>query len=126
MNLKELKLKIMNEMIRLRNEGLVEQDCVMDVLEDTIDPFVEERERQEKCDDAHLQRIADLEKENTRLKAQNEKMKCCGNCEHYKPVVLVNESISNMCEDYYNGCNNNIYEPYNKWELKEKRQCKNY
>lgn len=46
MNLKELKLKIMNEMIRLRNEGLVEQDCVMNVLEDTIDPFVEEREKE--------------------------------------------------------------------------------
>lgn len=59
-------------------------------------------------------------KENTELKARNEKMKCCGNCKHYKPVVTVNESISNMCEDYYDGCNNNIYEPYNKWELKEK------
>lgn len=62
---------------------------------------------------------SELIKENTELKARNEKMKCCGNCKHYKPVVTVNESISNMCEDYYDGCNN-IYEPYNKWELKEK------
>lgn len=67
-----------------------------------------------------LEHISELEQENAELKAQNEKMKCCGNCKHYKPVVTVNESISNMCEDYYNGCNNNIYEPYNKQELKKK------
>lgn len=60
------------------------------------------------------------EKRIKELEAQIEKMKCCGNCKHYKPVVTINESISNMCEDYYDGCNNNIYEPYNKWELKEK------
>lgn len=64
---------------------------------------------------------SEQEKRIEELEAQIDKMKCCGNCEHYKPVVTVNESISNMCEDYYDGCNNNIYEPYNKWELKEKK-----
>lgn len=67
-----------------------------------------------------IQGYRQSEKRIAELEAQIEKMKCCGNCKHYKPVVTVNESISNMCEDYYYGCNNNIYEPFNKWELKEK------
>ena len=93
MNLKELKLKIMNEMIKLRNEGLVEQDCVMDVLEDTIDPFVEERERQEKCGDAHLQRIAELEAQIEQLQKINNEQK-----ETLKKVrvALIQERTANI------------------------------
>lgn len=99
MNLKELKLKIMNEMIRLRNEGLVEQDCVMDVLEDTIDPFVEERERQEKCDDVHLQRIAELEKENAELTCQMKRNFYCYSCKNATEKCYRKE-ISCPCGKY--------------------------
>lgn len=56
----------------------------------------------------------------TELEVQIEKMKCCANCRRYKPCVTVNETIGNMCEDYYNGCNNSKYKPFNKWEIKEK------
>ena len=36
--------------------------------EELIDLINAERERQEKCDDVHLRKIADLEKENAELK----------------------------------------------------------
>ena len=46
------------------------------------------------------------------------RMKCCENCKHYNPCVTVNETIGNQCKDYYNGCNNSVYEPFSKWEMK--------
>jgi hypothetical protein len=54
---------------------------------------------------AHLK---SLERENTKLKEQIEKMKCCGNC-------------SNLC-----GCGIRGYEEcknYDKWELREIEKC---
>lgn len=59
-------------------------------------------------------------KENAELKEQIEKMKCCENCKHYKPCLTVNDEIGNMCDVYYNGCNNSKYAPFNRWEIKEK------
>lgn len=41
-------------------------------IEELIALINAERERQEKCDDVHLRKIADLEKENTELKKQLE------------------------------------------------------
>lgn len=52
------------------------------------------------------------EKEIAKLKAQIEKMKCCGNCSHFK---LDNSGLYpiNVCElTYQNRCKN-----FNKWEL---------
>ena len=40
-----------------------------------------ERERQEKCDDVHLRKIAELEKENAQLKSKN----CWKTCEYAEP-----------------------------------------
>jgi len=50
--------------------------------------------------------IKDLCLENTKLKAEIEKMKCCFNCDH-------NYRYGYAC-DISNNCNN-----YSKWELKE-------
>lgn len=59
------------------------------------------------------------ENEVAQLKEQIEKMKCCENCKHYKPCLTVNDEIGNMCDVYYNGCNNSKYAPFYRWELKE-------
>ena len=58
-------------------------------------------------------------KEIIELKEHIVKMKCCENCKYYKPCVTVNETIGNECEDFYNGCNNSVIAPFEKWELKE-------
>ena len=65
-------------------------------------------------------RIAEAKAIKEELEAQIEKMKCCVYCKHYKPCVTVIETVGNMCEDYYNGCNNSELEPFNKWEIKDK------
>jgi hypothetical protein len=66
-----------------------------------------ERKRQEECDDIHLQRITELEKENAKLKAQIEKMKCCGNCAKNGHICVAEEMQGKLC-----GKNKD------KWELK--------
>ena len=68
---------------------------------------------------ARTEQVERLKKENAELKEQIEKMKCCENCKHYKPCLTVNDEIGNMCDVYYNGCNNSKYAPFNRWEIKE-------
>lgn len=53
------------------------------------------------------------------MKDDEKEMRCCENCKSYRPCVTVNDTIGNMCDDYYNGCNNCELDPFNKWELRE-------
>jgi hypothetical protein len=59
-----------------------------------------ERKRQEECDDIHLQRITELEKENAKLKAQIEKMKCCGNCGKWENCEKDEMFSQDICGDW--------------------------
>lgn len=64
---------------------------------------------------ARINRIVDnyeeLEKENTELKAQIEKMKCCGNCKHY---TQKSNYLLGICKNRYNVEGNNICDD---WEF---------
>ena len=67
---------------------------------------------------ALIDKVRELKNKVLDLETLIKKMKCCENCKHYNPCVTVNETITNLCEDYYNSCNNSIYELFNKWEVK--------
>lgn len=58
--------------------------------------------------------IGALEEENTKLKAQIEKMKCCGNC---KQRELIREH--GQWKERFN-CKGNGCVCHSKWEIKEK------
>ena len=62
-----------------------------------------ERERQEKCDDVHLRKIAELEKENAELKKENTELKTRWQCRN---KYMCNENGKGVpCYIYY-GCLN--------------------
>jgi len=67
----------------------------------------------------YQKRIESLEAELERVKADNERLRCCGNCEHYHC-----DSYSNRCIIAIGGNNTRAREPYyvcDEWELAESR-----
>ena len=46
MTKEKLKHKLMQEIMNLRNKGMVEQDYILDVIEDNLFPFIEELEKE--------------------------------------------------------------------------------
>lgn len=66
-------------------------------IEELIALINAERERQEKCDDVHLRTIADLEKENAELKADNTEWERAS--DRWKSVYeLTNNQLTNAKE----------------------------
>lgn len=59
---------------------------------------------------AYIAGAKELQKENEQLKAQIEKMKCCGNCKHKNERYQVN-GICDSC-----------FVDDDKWELKESKR----
>ena len=105
MNRNELKKKIINEIINLRNNGLVEQDSILDVLDDILNPFIDKLEEDVKnkklgiknrnteikelkkdkeylddCLDKQIKATLDLQKENAELKEQCLTLADCNTC----------------------------------------------
>ena len=89
------------------------------LVEELLVFLIEPREKQIQID---AEQIRALQKQNgeltdkvKELKAQIEKMKCCGNCSHFKLDSSGLYPI-NVCElTYPNRCKN-----HDKWEIKEK------
>ena len=69
--------------------------------------------------DAYEAYIAGATETTKELQEQIKKMKCCENCKNYEEVITVNETIGNNCPYFFNGCNNNLLNPYCDWELKK-------
>ena len=64
-----------------------------------------ERERQEKCDDVHLRKIAELEKENAELKLKLEHRNCVDCSNHHSNIKLfkakeIIKGLLSCCRNY--------------------------
>ena len=95
----EMKRNIMHRIMELRTKGMVEEDCILDVLDDNLDPY-----------------ITDLEK-------QIEKMKCCGNCKHR--YFIGDELECHLLDNGINCDNEDKWEiKENDIRRKSKRVCK--
>lgn len=86
----EVKRNIMRKIMELRTKGMIEEDCILDVLDDNLDPYIDE-----------------LEKENRRLLES-----CKGATMMYKDLQKAKELLTRfvMASVYFNGKETDLVE----------------
>ena len=118
---KEVQVKIDNRLKRHCNtiHSLVDELERRQNVEKELQE--ENKDTQQSCENyynkmrSYKNKVTDLEKENTALKAQIEKMKCCQNCMHYRHFT---KDITE-CAMSFITAQNCRHNGFDKWEIKE-------
>lgn len=95
-----LKHNFLKSVMDLRNKDLIEQDSLLDVFENVIEPYISELEKEnaelkseltKKADTNHslIEQMADLESENAELKEKLEHRNCVDCSNHHSNIKLI-------------------------------------